>query len=191
MRTKILLLLAFVSIQVGYSQVIESKMETVIIDSVRNVKAQEKAQNELAKQNAEKIKEQKAQEKALKEAEQAQKKAQQAQKKAEKAQKKAEKELRQKEKKANQRAKALRNVEKNQSRIAKQQKAIEKHQKALEKMERKGKISPEAEIKWKKKRSIFTRTLTEIRKRPRKKSERFNEITIKRKRQMKFIWRFF
>jgi len=151
MRTKILLLLAFVSIQAGYSQVIETKTETVIVDSVRNVKAQEKAQNELAKQNAAKIKEQKAQEKALKEAEQAQKKAQQAQKKAEQAQKKAEKELRQKEKKANQRAKALRNVEKNQSRIAKQQKAIDKHQKAFEKMERKGKVAPEAEIKWKKK----------------------------------------
>lgn len=162
MRTKILLLLALVSIQAGYSQVVEGKKETVVVDSIRNVRAQEKAQNELAKQNAARIKEQKAQEKALKEAEQAQKKAEQAQKKAQKAQKKAERELRQKEKKANQRAKAVRNVEKNQKRIAKQQKAIEKHQKDFEKMERKGKISPEAEIKWKRKQLSLRERLLKL-----------------------------
>jgi hypothetical protein len=41
MRTRILLLLTIVSIQTGYSQVIDNKKETVIVDSVRNVKIQE------------------------------------------------------------------------------------------------------------------------------------------------------
>lgn len=157
MRTKILLLLAIVSIQTGNSQVIDNKKETVIADSIRNVKAQEKAQNEFTKQNAAKIKEQKKQEKALKEAEQAQKK-------AEKAQKKTEKELRQREKKAKQREKALSNVEKNKSKIAKQQKAIKKHQKEFEKMERKGKISPDDEIKWKKKDASLRERLLKLEK---------------------------
>ena len=41
MRTRILLLLTIVSIQTRYSQVIDNKKETVIVDSVRNVKIQE------------------------------------------------------------------------------------------------------------------------------------------------------
>lgn len=101
MRTRILLLLTIVSIQTRYSQVIDNKKETVIVDSVRNIKIQEQAQNELAKQNTAKIKE---------------------------------------------------------------QKAIKKHQKDFEKMERKGKISPDDEIKWKKKNVSLRERLLKLEK---------------------------
>lgn len=93
MKIKFFLLIVFASIQTSYAQVIEKDKET-IIDSLTILQAQEKEKNELAKQNAAKIKEQKKQEKALKDAEKAKKK-------AEKARKKAEKELKQKEKKPN------------------------------------------------------------------------------------------
>lgn len=139
MKTKYFLIIMILGFQFCFSQVpasdsIALNAATLKIEKAEHERISLENQMALEKADKERVKEL---EKAEKERE-----------KAEKAQKKAEKELKKLEKERKKLDKARSNVAKDKKRISSQSKDIVKNTEKFEKLKRKGKLSPNDEIKW-------------------------------------------